>query len=84
MGYPRGDCQAGISAEYTSDGKDLVMGISGIKHLRGRNLNSHTFYAIWRLLCAIKIDNWSQRVMQRKATSQNKTEAAFQPAITEE
>jgi len=35
VGYPEGDCQAGISAEYTSDGEDVVMGTIGVKQFRG-------------------------------------------------
>lgn len=41
VGYPNGDCQAGISAEYTSDGKDLVMGTIGVKQFRGKNFTLH-------------------------------------------
>ncbi|KAJ7390000.1 integrin [Desmophyllum pertusum] len=35
VGHPSGNCQAGISAEYTSDGEDLLMGTVGIKRFRG-------------------------------------------------
>ena len=73
VGYPNGDCQAGISAEYTSDGEDLVMGTIGVKQFRGKNLYSHIhifFDWIWRLLWAIIINNWSQRVIQHKTTDQ--------------
>ena len=57
VGYPNGDCQAGISAEYTSDGQDLVMGTIGVKQFRGKNLNLHIhiFDRIGRLLWAIII-----------------------------
>lgn len=41
VGYPNGDCQAGISAEYTSDGEDLVMGTIGVKQFRGKNFTLH-------------------------------------------
>ena len=84
VGYPNGDCQAGISAEYTSDGKDLVMGTIGVKQFRGKNLYSHIhifFDWIWRLLWAIIINNWSQRVMQHKTTNQKMV--AFQPISSE-
>lgn len=39
VGYPEGDCQAGISAEYSADGEDLLMGILGINFFRGKNVN---------------------------------------------
>jgi len=35
VGYPNGNCQAGISAEYSADGHDLLMGIVGINGWRG-------------------------------------------------
>jgi len=43
VGYPEGDCQAGISAEYTSDGEDVVMGTIGVKQFRG-GLVSYNIY----------------------------------------
>ena len=56
VGYPNGDCQAGISAEYTSDGENLLMGTVGVKQFRGKCLNSNKFTVIvigWRLLSPI-------------------------------
>jgi len=38
VGFPNGNCQAGISAEYTSDGEDFVMGTIGVKLFRGKKL----------------------------------------------
>ncbi|XP_078376333.1 integrin alpha-4-like isoform X2 [Oculina patagonica] len=35
VGYLKGYCQAGISAEYTSNGEDVLMGTVGVKHFRG-------------------------------------------------
>ena len=40
VGYPKGDCQAGISAEYTSNGEDLLMGAVGLLQFRGKNLDT--------------------------------------------
>ena len=37
VGHPSGNSLAGISAEYTSDGEDLLMGTVGINFLRGKN-----------------------------------------------
>ena len=39
VGYPEGDCQAGISAEYSADGEDLLMGTIGINLFRGKSVD---------------------------------------------
>ena len=67
VGYPNGDCQAGISAEYTSDGEDLVMGTIGVKQFRGKNNNSHICCDLAFAMC-----HGLERVIQREATDQIK------------
>ena len=58
MGHKSGNCLAGMGAEYTVDGYDLLMGIPGIRISRGKYILSMEI-SIQRLVASTLITRTS-------------------------